>query len=295
MTNTSTATNGSRKWLTISSSAILFIAFFITWVSWDKTAITGSDLPNGDFFKTSDEQFNLANPFPQSHTAMQVLWLIPAFAIVTILLAWKNKRYALVASIAAILALSLTTIYILFTNVLVDLGVTRSYGIGFYLTIVAAAGIIIASSQGWGKKIAWLLIGPVVVYISFMFAEKYLHNEKFGDSANTSSDYTVNAPYLIKEFQANDSLANAKYREKILTVNGTISELVNSNDSTASIRFADSTGSYAIFPFQGESVAEVKKLKAGDNVSVKGSCSGGVFSEILGTISISFKRCVLNK
>ncbi len=235
----------------MSSSAILFIAFFITWVSWDKTAITGSDMPSGDFFKTSDEQFNLANPFPQTHTAMQVLWLIPAFAIVTILLAWKNKRYALIASLAAILALSLTTIYVLFTNVLIDLGVTRSYGIGFYLTIVAAAGIIIASSQGWGKKIAWLLIGPVAVYIGFTFAKGYLENEIHADTSNASADYTINASDLIKEFQANDSLANAKYREKIVTVNGTISELVNPNDSTASIRFADSTGSYAIFPFQG--------------------------------------------
>src|SRR6188508_2566525 len=107
MTNTSTVTNGSRKWLTMSSSAMLFIAFFITWVSWDKTGITGSAMPSGDFFKTSDEKFNLANPFPQSNVAIQVLWLIPAFAIITILLAWRNKKYAFFASVATVLALSL--------------------------------------------------------------------------------------------------------------------------------------------------------------------------------------------
>jgi len=126
-------------------------------------------------------------------------------------------------------------------------------------------------------------------------AEKYVFDEKHVSTSDTTSDFTVNATDLIKEFQAGDSAANAKYREKILTVNGIISELENPNDSTANIKFADSTGSYAIFPFQGESVAEVKKLKAGDNVSVKGSCSGGVLSEILGTESITFKRCVLNK
>jgi len=295
MANTTAVNRGFGKWLIILLSAILFIAFFITWVSWDKKAITGSDMPSGNFFKIAEEQFKLANPFPQFNFAMPALWLIPAFAIITLLLTIGNKRNALSASIAGILALCLTTIYVLFTNVLVDLGVSKSYGIGFYLTIIGAAGIILASSQSWGKKIVWLVIGPLAAYLSFTVAEKYVFNEKHENTANTASDYTVNATNLIKEFQTNDSAANAKYREKIITVNGKISELENPNDSTANIKFTDSTGSYAIFPFEGESVTEVKKLKVGDDVSVKGSCSGGVLSEILGTESITFKRCVLNK
>jgi hypothetical protein len=294
MTNTPAATRSPGKWLTVLLAAILFIAFFIAWVSWDKTAITGSDMPNGNFFKIADEQFKLANPFPQFNFAMPLLWLIPAFAIITIFLTIRNKRNAWAASIAGILALCLISIYVFFTNVLVDLGVSKSYGIGFYLAIIGAAGIILASSQGWGKKIIWLLIGPLAAYLSFTFAEKYVFDEKHENTSNAISDYTVNATDLIKEFQVSDSAANAKYREKILTVSGTISELENPNDSTASIKFADSTGSYAIFPFLGESVAEVKKLKSGDKVSVKASCSGGVLSEILGTESITFKRCVLN-
>ncbi len=295
MANTPAVTNGFGKWLTILFAAILFIAFFITWVSWDTTAITGSDMATGNFFRIADEQFKLANPFPQFNFAMPLLWLIPAFAIVTILVSFRNKKNALTASIAGIMALCLASIYILFTNVLVDLGVSKSYGIGFYLTILGAAGIILASSQGWGKKMVWLVVGPLAAYLSFTVAEKYVFDEKHENTSNTASDYTVNATDLIKEFQASDSAANAKYREKILTVNGIISELDSPNDSTASIKFIDSTGSYAIFPFQGEAVTEVKKLKTGDNVSVKGSCSGGVLSEILGTESITFKRCVLNK
>jgi hypothetical protein len=42
-----------------------------------------------------------------------------------------------------------------------------------------------------------------------------------------------------------------------------------------------STGSYIIFSFQQQNLADVKKLKKGDNVSIKGSCSGGIHSEIL--------------
>jgi hypothetical protein len=295
MANTPANTSSSVKWLMALLSAILFVAFFITWVNWDKTAITGADMPKGDFFKTSDEKFNLSNPFPQFKAAMPLLWLIPAFAIITLLLALGNKKNAITATIAGILALSLATIYVLFTNVLADLGVSKSYGIGFYLTIIGAAGIILVSSLGWSKKIIWLLIGPLAVYIGFTFAKGYLESEEHADTSTTTSDYTVNATDLLKEFQASDSAANTKYREKILEVNGTISTLENPNDSTANIKFSDSTGSYAIFTFEGRSVPEVKKLKAGDNVSVKGSCSGGMFSEILGIESITFKRCAINK
>ena len=39
----------------------------------------------------------------------------------------------------------------------------------------------------------------------------------------------------------------------------------------------------------------IQELKEGDPVSLKGSCSGGVLSEILGTESITFKRSSINK
>ena len=58
---------------------------------------------------------------------------------------------------------------------------------------------------------------------------------------------------------------------------------------------ADSTGSYVIFAFQSQHLAEAKSIKQGDDVSIKGSCSGGAYSEILEAEFITFKRCALNK
>jgi hypothetical protein len=55
------------------------------------------------------------------------------------------------------------------------------------------------------------------------------------------------------------------------------------------------TGSYAIFAFQQNHMAEAKALKPGDKVTIKGSCSDGVYSEILGTYFISFKRSTVEK
>lgn len=283
------------KWPLVILSAVLLLAFFIPWVAWDKSKVSGADMPLGHFFAISESRFQLANPFPRFDFALKVFWLIPVLAVITLVAALLHKKSSFFAVLAGILGLSAVTVYVLFSDVLADLGVQYSLQIGLYLTIPAAAGIILAGANRWPAKIIFLLAGPVVVWLGFYAASSYLENEKFEDTANSSAAYTVNAVDLIREFQANDSLANAKYREKIITVNGKIASLETPNDSTVNIKFTDTTGSYAIFPFHGEAVSDVKSLKAGDSVSVKGSCSGGVLSAILGIESITFKRCTLNK
>lgn len=289
----------ASKWLLIVFAVILTVAFFIPWVAWDNWKVAGSDMAAGNFFRLSETEFGLANPFPEFGFITSFAWVVPIAGIVTIVLAFLNKKTPLFALLAGILALSLVTIYYLFSNVLGDLGVKQSLEIGFYITLLGAAGIILAypsrGARGWLVKVVALVAGPVIMYIGFTATSDYLHNEKFDDTANSSSVYSVNALDLIREFQANDSVANAKYREKILTVNGNISAVELPNDSTVNIKFTDTTGSYAIFPFYGQAAAEAKKLKEGEAVSVKGSCSGGVLSEILGIHSITFERSTLNK
>lgn len=288
-------TGKSIKWLQLLLTALLLIAFFIPWVSWEKNTVSGADLPKGNFFSISADSFGLSNPFPQFDFIIAGLWIVPVLATLTFVLALFNKKTSFTGTLAGILALSLVLLYILYTNVLKDLGVSYNYQIGIYITILAAAGIILAGSQRLPVKISLLLLGPLVTYIGFTAASRQLENQEFADTANTLSVHTVNALDLIREFHANDSLANTKYREKIVTVNGNISAIETPNDSTVNIKFIDTTGSYAIFPFHGETINDVKKLNKGDAVSVKGSCSGGVFSEILGIQSITFKRCTLNK
>lgn len=140
-----------------------------------------------------------------------------------------------------------------------------------------------------------ILIGILVVAVTLFAVAWYIFNDKYADTIERKAAYTVNAMDFIKEFEKNDSLANKKYTEQIITVNGTVSE-VQQVDTTANIKFIDTTsGSYIIFTFQQQHLAEAKQLKEGDKVSIKGSCSGGTYSEILGTEYISFKRCAINK
>lgn len=147
-------------------------------------------------------------------------------------------------------------------------------------------------SYSWLKK---LLITGAILLVAATIVVWYIFNRKFTDTSEQKAAYTVNATDLIHEFEAGDSLANIKYAEKIITVNGIVSE-VEAADTTMNLKIADlSTGAYIIFAFQKEDQAEARKIKPGDMVSVKGSCSGGAYSNILETEYITFKRCVINK
>ena len=146
--------------------------------------------------------------------------------------------------------------------------------------------------QGWLKRI--LIAGILLIMLGSVMVW-YILNDKFKNTANIEAAYAVNALDFIKEFEKDDSLANLKYAEKIILVSGVISE-VEPADTTVNVKMANpETGSYIIFAFQKEDQAEAKKVTPGDTVSIKGSCSGGVYSTILESEFITFKRCILNK
>lgn len=140
-----------------------------------------------------------------------------------------------------------------------------------------------------------ILYGILVIALLGAGGIWYIFSEKFSDTSEIKADFTVNALDLIHEFEKNDSLANKKYTEKTIVVNGMVSE-VEAADTTVNIKMVDTTsGAYVIFAFQQQHREEAKKIKEGDKVAIKGSCSGGAYSKILETEYITFKRCALNK
>ena len=281
--------------ITISIAALaLAVAFFLPWVTWDKTPITGSAIANGSFFATTETEFGLANPFPAVAPLMKALWVLPVLAVVSAALVWWLRRPTIVPVLAGMIGIGLATLYILFSGSLVDLGVQQSMQPGLVVSGLASVVLIIAATRSWLLRIVLVAVIPLVTYAGFRVASNQVEEQEFELSANLESDFTVRADELIAEFKANDSLANAKYREKLVTVTGQVSGLEVS-DSTATLKFADSTGSYIIFPFQQEEAARVNGLKEGETVTIKGSCSGGIYSEILESETISFKRCTIVK
>jgi hypothetical protein len=290
-----------NRYFQIAAGLVLTAAFFLPWVNWQQQPVRGMDLPSGTFFSISESRFRLANPFPQLAFSFHIFWLIPLLAITSALLSWRRQRNSWPALIAGMLALALLMVFYLFSSTLCDLGVDKSalrmVRPAAALSVLAAAGIILSSdplkSRFW--KGLFLILGPLMALGAYKYGEARVMNETFTVTSELKPDHVTNATELLREFLANDSLANARYREKIITVSGIITQVNRNADSTTTLQLAEPSGSYLIFDFEPAQYRILSALKAGDSVSLKGSCSGSIFSEILGTTAISFKRSTLIK
>ncbi len=121
----------------------------------------------------------------------------------------------------------------------------------------------------------------------------YLITEKFEDTKQVKAAYSLSALNMLRAFQENDSLANTTYRDRIIELKGRISS-IEWADTSANIKIqSPDSGDYLIFDFQAGDANNTRSLKAGDSVSIRASCSGSVFSRILNSRSVQFKRATL--
>ncbi len=290
-----------KKWLHILCAAILLISFFLPWLKWGGSPVSGYTMPMGSFFLLSEKVGGPENPFPQFSFSFYIFWLIPVMAIIVIALVLLKKKALLSSYVTGALSLALLTVYFLFSRTLLDFGVGTKVSsmikAGFYVQALAAIFLIFTAFpvKRMVTKLIWLLIGPVFAYGAYMVGEKYIMSETHSATENVKADYTVNSVDLIKEFLSNDTATNKKYREKMLVVNGNVSIVDIRDDSTSNVKFADTTGYFINISLEKDQFDKVKNIKPGDPVSLKGVCSGSFFSEILGTTSIDFKRATLNK
>ncbi|MBC7935744.1 MAG: hypothetical protein H7Y86_10380 [Rhizobacter sp.] len=288
-----------HKNLSVLSALGIIVAFFLNWVKWAGVPVSARDMATGNFYSLSETNFGIGNPFPAMVFANAIFWLIPALGVVVMLLVLAKKSYAgFYGAIAGALTVGLAVVYALFTNELkmFDNTIQLSTALrpGFYLAVICGAALIFCSWKGKRILKSLFFFLPVIIsYLGFSQIKKSQLTEKTSATHTLKADYTIDARQLITEFVSADSASNAKYREKIIVVNGVISEL-NAKDSTATLSMADSTGSYAIFDFEKEQAVKVKALKTGDKVSVKALCSGSLYSDILATQTISFKHAIIN-
>lgn len=284
-----------------SLSALLFIGSCMPWVLWETEKVASYHFATGQFFVTAKSLFNIDNPVPELSFVNNIFWLIPVLALAAIVLDVLKKKNIWLTAITGVLALSLATVFVLFTDLLVTMGYVKSLKVAllpfFYLSVFCAVLLIVLSlKHNIFLLITALVIGPFATWAGFAFVTNQEMNKTFEGTESLKPDYTVNALDLIKEVSANDTASNKKYSGKILEVNGAVTSIENANDSTINIQMADTTtGSYIVFPFYNKTFEQVKALKEGDQISVKGAFSGSMYSEILETTIINFERNTLNK
>ena len=120
----------------------------------------------------------------------------------------------------------------------------------------------------------------------------YIFNMPHRDVKNEKPAFTIEASELYSEFSNEEELANKKFGDKVLQVNGDIAE-ISREGFQISITLADemegvncALDSMAIV----ENKDLIKSLKVNDNITLKGKCDG--FDMIMGVV---LTRCFIVK
>jgi hypothetical protein len=113
------------------------------------------------------------------------------------------------------------------------------------------------------------------------------YNRSLPDTHQLEPDFRLESSAFIKEFETDESKASAKYADKTISVHG-VAHTIQTTDTTATVFLNDGyPGTSVVCQFGGENNKEIKGLKKGDQVSVKGICSGYLMDVVM-------VRCVLD-
>lgn len=145
------------------------------------------------------------------------------------------------------------------------------------------------------KKIILIAVLLVLAAVG-IYAYREYHRTNT-DLASVEADYTVQATDLANEFMTNDSAADSKYRNKILSVQGVVKG-VDKAEGDCTIVLGDTTDMAPSVRCMLDSThtALGTAFKKGDKVVIKGAITGFKKDEtgLLGS-DVELNRCVIDK
>jgi hypothetical protein len=109
----------------------------------------------------------------------------------------------------------------------------------------------------------------------------YLYNKPFKNIEKSKADIELTAQFLIEDYEINESDANAKYLDKLIQIEGEISDIsINNGNSVITLKHSTSMSS-VICNMLPEYNVNTLKLNKGDTVLLKGICTGYLLDIIL--------------
>lgn len=124
--------------------------------------------------------------------------------------------------------------------------------------------------------IAILVLGSIGAFIGYK-----MYNKPHVDVAEASADISITANKILDEFSTDETVANSKYLEKIVAVEGEIAEVkVEKEKGIITLKTNDDFGSI-LCHLSTEATKEISSLKVGQTITVKGICTGFLMDVIL--------------
>lgn len=134
-----------------------------------------------------------------------------------------------------------------------------------------------------------LLIAAVIAVLTGVAFAYYLYNKPHQSIADDEPAFTIDAKMLVSDYDTDEATANAKYLGKIVEVKGTISEKITDSKGkiTITLQGADLAGVGC--EFEPGAQKHLTGLSEGQEVCVKGICTGVLMDVVLADCVITKK------
>lgn len=134
------------------------------------------------------------------------------------------------------------------------------------------------------KAIVLLIAGALLIGVGFGIKE---YNREVESTADLAVDIQISASDLFNQYQADETSANNNYLDKTIEVTGTVRELVTGDSGELQLVLESDDMLFGIIcQFEGDASAQLNNLSAGNQVVVKGICTGLLMDVVL-------KNCVI--
>ena len=132
-------------------------------------------------------------------------------------------------------------------------------------------------------KIALAVVS--LIAIGGILAALYLYNLKPADMSKSKPDFVITATLLQKEFDDNEKDASAKYINKIVEVSGKISSVKPGENNITSITLETESPLSSVICTVAAGT-DVSKLTEGNEITIRGECSGFLMDVLLNNCTI---------
>jgi hypothetical protein len=137
---------------------------------------------------------------------------------------------------------------------------------------------------------------PVLLLLA-AFAGWYIYreyNRTNTDLAGVSADYSLPATELIASFEKDTASAGRKYTDKVISVTGNVKS-VDADGNPVVIALGDAGQMSSVqCSMDSTHAKDYAGTKEGDQLTIKGMCTGGKTEELFGT-DVMLNRCVVEK
>jgi hypothetical protein len=135
------------------------------------------------------------------------------------------------------------------------------------------------------KMRKWMVGGfsCIVLFVGYGLFQFY---KKPSDTRDEKAAFVLSATELSNEFSDDETGASKKFADKIVIVSGKASEIRSDSAALTLTLSTDDPLSGVICSFYPDESANMRKLKPGDRVSIKGKCTGKLMDVVLNNCRI---------